>query len=309
MLCGSAWRQGNGVNSLKTIPQLASDALGSFLASHMQDRFGCSSAHLTEIVPSIARLVLGCLGKSDALYHDVEHTMLVTLAGHEILQGRALHSYVPAEEYAHFIIACLMHDIGFVRGILRGDSKDGYVIDTTGRKLTLPRGASDAALFRYHVDRSKLFVMQCIEPIEAIDEQRVARAVEYTRFPITPKVEDDDEVNLLVRAADFIGQLGDPNYIAKANALYYEFEEAGLNRQFGYTSPADVISSYPQFYWKTVYPHIQTAIGYLNATPTGRQWIANLHSNLFCAESEISLSGPQISLADANSFPMKTMLS
>jgi hypothetical protein len=284
-----------------TVPHLACDALGAFLASHMQHRYGCSGARLTEIVPSIARLALGCIGNSDALYHDVEHTLLVTLAGHEILQGRAVHAHVSADEYAHFIISCLMHDIGFVRGIVQGDGKDGYVVDNTGRKVRLPRGASDAALFPYHVDRSKLFVMQCIKPLEAIDEQRVARAVEHTRFPITvsPKAGEYDEVSMLVRAADFIGQLGDPNYIAKANALYYEFEEVGLNREFGYTSPADVVTFYPEFYWNSVYPHIQTAIGYLNATPNGREWIANVQSNVFRAESENPLSGPQINIADA----------
>src|SRR5262249_30796498 len=30
------------------------------------------------------------IGNSDALYHNVEHTMLVTLAGHDIFKGRAL---------------------------------------------------------------------------------------------------------------------------------------------------------------------------------------------------------------------------
>jgi hypothetical protein len=293
---------------MKTIPELAADFLSSFLASHMQVRFGSSGAHLAEIVPSIARLAVESIGKSDALYHDAEHTMLVTLAGHDILQGRALHSAVSAEEYAHFIIACLMHDIGLVRGILQGDGQDGYVIDSTGRKLSLPRGASDAALFRHHVDRSKLFVMQCIKRIKGIDEHRVARAVEYTRFPIS-QAEEGDELNRLVRAADFVGQLGDPNYITKANALYYEFEEAGLNKQFGYASPADIVTFYPQFYWKTVHPHIQTAIEYLNATPRGRHWIASLHSNVFRAESDISLSGPQMSAAEAAAFPLKSVVS
>jgi hypothetical protein len=37
----------------------------------------------------------------------------------------------------------------------------------------------------------------------------------------------------------------------------------------------------------------QTAIRYLNVTASGRQWIAKLCSNLFRAEREISLSGPQ----------------
>jgi hypothetical protein len=286
-----------------TVPELACDALAAFLASHMQRRYGSSDARLTEIVPSIARLALGCIGNSDALYHDVEHTLLVTLAGHDILQGRALYADVSAEEYSHFIISCLMHDIGLVRGIVQGDSEDGYVVDPTGRKVTLPRGASDAALFPYHVDRSKLFVMQCIKPVEEIDEQRIAGVVEYTRFPPTqPK--EYDEVSMLVRAADFIGQLGDPNYLSKANALYYEFDEVGLNREFGYTSPADVVTFFPQFYWNSVYPYIQTAIEYLNATPNGRQWIANLHSNLFRAESGTSLSGPQIN-TDAERFPIK----
>jgi len=252
---------------MKTVSQLASDTLTSLLERHMRRRFGSSGAPLTEIVCSIAQVSLGCIGKSDALYHNVEHTMLVTIAGHDILEGRALHSHVTAEEYAHFIIACLLHDIGFVRGILQGDGEDGYVIDSTGRKVTLPRGASDAALFRYHVDRSKLFAMQCITPITLIDERRIARGIEHTRFPIvvSPKENEVDDVIRLVRAADYVGQLGDPNYLTKANALYYEFEEADLNRQFEYNSPADVVSFFPRFFWNSVYPHIQTAIEYLNA--------------------------------------------
>ena len=102
-----------------------------------------------------------------------------------------------------------------------------------------------------------------------------------------------NEEGSLVRAADLIGQLGDPQYLRKANALYYEFEEVGLNRQLGYESPADLTELYPQFYWKTVSPHIQTAIRYLNVTTSGRQWIANLYSNVFRAERDLSLSGPE----------------
>ncbi len=79
----------------------AADALGKFLADCMHRRFGSSQAHLVEMVPSIARIALECIGNSDALYHNVERAMLVTLAGHDILRGRALHSHMPAEEYAH----------------------------------------------------------------------------------------------------------------------------------------------------------------------------------------------------------------
>jgi hypothetical protein len=42
-----------------------------------------------------------------------------------------------------------------------------------------------------------------------------------------------------------------------------------------------------------VSPHIQKAIRYLNVTSSGRQWIASLYSNVFRAERERSLSGPE----------------
>ena len=98
---------------------------------------------------------------------------------------------------------------------------------------------------------------------------------------------------MLLRAADLIGQLGDPNYLKKSNALFYEFEENGLNKTLGYDTPADIVYKYPQFYWNNVAPQIQLAIRYLNVTSSGRQWIANLHSNVFRAEREMNLSGPQ----------------
>jgi len=279
-----------------TLPALAAEALGSFLASDMRDRFGASHARLAELIPFAARLALECIGNSDALYHNVEHTMLVTLAGHDIFKGRALLKPSTPTDYSNFIVACLTHDIGYVRGVVKGDKDDGYVVDGTGRKISLPRGSSDAALGPYHVERSQLFVLDRVAAIEELDSARIARAIGFTRFPYPSSTEDEpeiDEEGSLLRAADLIGQLGDPHYLRKANALYYEFEEIGLNRQFGYESPADIVDKYPQFYWNNISPHIQTAIDYLNVTSSGRWWIAALYSNVFRAERELRHSGPQ----------------
>jgi hypothetical protein len=277
---------------MMTLPELATDALEEFLRSYMGRRFDSSQSSFVEIVPAAARTALECIGNSDALYHNVEHTLLVTLAACDILRGRALHTQMASGDYAHVIIACLAHDIGYVRGLFKDDNADGFVIDSTGRKVTLPRGSSDAGLMPYHVDRSKLYVMQRINSNVPLDKQRIADAIEGTRFPPREGQEFDEEASI-VRAADFIGQLGDPNYIRKANALYHEFEEVGMNRQLGYESPADIVNRYPQFYWNIVAPHIQTEIRYLNMTSSGRQWIASLYANVFRAEREISLSGPQ----------------
>ena len=279
-----------------TRPELAAGAMGSFLASDMKDRFGSSHARLAEVIPFAARLALECIGNSDALYHNVEHTMLVTLAGHDIFKGRALLKPSTPTDYSNFIVACLTHDIGYVRGVVKGDGDDGYVVDETGRKVSLPRGSSDAALAPYHVERSKLFVLDRVAAVEELDAARIARAIGSTRFPYsspTDDKEDVDEEGSLLRAADLIGQLGDPHYLRKANALYYEFEEIGLNKQLGYESPADVVDKYPQFYWNRISPHIQTAIGYLNVTTSGRRWVQGVYSNLFRDERELRHSGPQ----------------
>jgi hypothetical protein len=278
-----------------TVPELAAEALGSYLTTDLSRRFGSTEAALTELVPSVARLALECIGNSDALYHNVEHTMLVTLVGHEIMKGRSLLMPTTAGDYAHLLVACLLHDIGYVRGILKGDSDDGYVIDGNGGKTKLARGSSDAALTPYHVERSKLFALERVPTMEPLDAARIAGAIECTRFPVAgtrPGDQDGDEGSL-VRAADLIGQLGDPHYLRKANALYQEFEEVGMNRQLGYRSPADLTDLYPQFYFKSVSPYIHTAIRYLNVTSSGRQWIAGLYSNVFRAERDMSLSGPE----------------
>ena len=66
-----------------------------------------------------------------------------------------------------------------------------------------------------------------------------------------------------------------------------------MNKQLGYTSPADLIDLYPKFYWSGVSADIQSSIRYLNVTSNGRRWIANLDSNIFRAERELNLCGPE----------------
>jgi hypothetical protein len=275
---------------MMTLSRLAAESLEKLLGTFMRRRYDETAASMVE---SATRTAMECIGNSDALYHNIEHTMLVTLAGHSILSGRSLHTHLTAEDYVHVMIACLAHDIGYVRGLFVEDDIDGFIIDAANTKISLPRGASDASLMMYHVDRSKLYVTRRLRHIPGLDPERIVRAIEGTRFPAREGQEYDVDASIL-RAADFIGQLGDPNYLRKANALYYEFEEVGMNRQLGYDSPADIVNRYPQFYWNSVAPHIQTEIGYLNKTEIGRQWIANLYSNVFRAERELTQSGPQI---------------
>jgi hypothetical protein len=270
---------------METIAALAARKLSKFLVKDFRESFGCDHDETAELLGALALSAIECIGKSDCLYHNFEHTMLVTLVGREILRGRMVLERVEPQDYSHLIAACLLHDIGFVRGILSGDSKSEFVVDLSGRKVTLPRGASDASLTVYHVDRSKMFAFERLGNSPVLDAARVAQAIELTRFP--PAVETANTTALeprLVQAADLVGQLGDPFYPKKANALYRELEEAGKSRQLGYSCPADLIEKYPQFYWNHVSSHIEEGKKYLSLTDSGRQWIANLNHHLYCSE-------------------------
>jgi hypothetical protein len=73
-----------------TITEMVAENLGSHLTERLGRRFGSTDAGLVELVGSAAKLAMECIGDSDALYHDIEHTMLVTLVGYDILRGRRL---------------------------------------------------------------------------------------------------------------------------------------------------------------------------------------------------------------------------
>ena len=280
---------------MKTITALAAKKLGNFLAKDFRRVFGPTHDDQAERLGSFARSTIECLARSDALYHNFEHTLLVTMVGRDILEGMTLSQRIEPTDYSHLIVACLLHDIGYVRGVLSGDTETEFVVDGSGRKTTLPRGASDAALSPYHVDRSKLFAFERLRNSPAIDVSRIAASIEMTRFPVPLDRSSANESMepKLVQAADLIGQLGDPMYSRKANALYNEFEEIGRNRQLGYSSPADIIDRYPSFFWNSVSTHIEDGLKYLNMTVSGRQWIANLHHHLLCAEHAHRFMGPQ----------------
>ena len=192
---------------MMTMPSIVADELGKHLAEDFRRLFGSSHQDEAERLDGIARVALECLGKIDALYHNVEHTFLVTLVGRDIIRGRTLTERIEPEDYSHLIVACLLHDIGYVRGILRGDSHDEFVIDSEGRTVRLERGASDAALAPYHVDRSKIFVMERLGHSPTLNGERIARSVELTRFPVCRTSVDvlEDREGRLVQAADLCG--------------------------------------------------------------------------------------------------------
>jgi hypothetical protein len=275
---------------------LLADELGQRLSGAFLRSFGSGDQRIAALLDEAARLVIERLATSDALYHDAEHTALVALVAQDILRGLRLTRNITPEDWLHFIIAALAHDVGYLRGVCAEDKAEQQVIDAAGNCISLPRGASDAYLAPYHVFRSQIVVRERFRSHPLIDGERIARAIELTRFPV-PNDGDHAETNTeagLLRAADLIGQLADPLYPRKLNALFHEFAEIGVNEKLGYANPADVAERYPRFFWTKVEPYIDDAIHHLELTMEGRQWVAQLYSNVFVMEHQRQHMGPQL---------------
>ncbi|NET52843.1 MAG: metal-dependent phosphohydrolase, partial [Merismopedia sp. SIO2A8] len=234
-------------------------------------------------------MALENIANSDALYHNVEHTILVTLVGQEILRGKHIREGgVSCDDWLHFIISLVCHDIGYVKGVCRKDQGGQYATGQGDEMVELPPGASDAGLTPHHVDRAKLFIDERFGGHSLIDAEQVKFNIELTRFPV-PSAEDHQATTNypgLVRASDLIGQLSDPRYLKKIGALYYEFVETGVSKHLGYKHPGDLRDNYPKFYWNGVYPYVKDGLKYLELTQQGQQIIANLYSNVFVVEHE-----------------------
>ena len=69
---------------------LLSEQLGKSLSGVFLRTFGGSLPHVAAFLDEAARLVIERIAASDALYHNAEHTALVTLVAQDILRGQRM---------------------------------------------------------------------------------------------------------------------------------------------------------------------------------------------------------------------------
>lgn len=275
--------------------EITIDTFVGHLQTAYQRTYGDMDSSLGRVVSWCGRLALENISNSDALYHDIDHTIMVSLAGQAIIEGKHLREGgVTPRDWMHFMMAVLCHDIGYVKGVCRNDSKNMFATGVGDELVHISPEGTDVALTPYHVNRSKLFVKERFgsgllkDVTQQLDADLIASYIEMTRFP-SPAGEmykDTKGFGGLVRAADFIGQLGDPDYLRKTPHLFYEFQEIGANEKLGYKSPNDMRKNYASFYWNGVHDYIQDALVYLRLTEDGKQWVANMHSHVFDAEHD-----------------------
>ena len=209
------------------------------LETDFRSAFGAAQRERAKGLTAVGHATLERIAACNALYHNLNHTILVTIVGNDILRGKlATGVEVTPAGWVDFVVSLLCHDIGFVRPLCRGDRDDALATGRDGGTFTLPVEATDASLV----------------------------------------------------GVDLLGQVSETWVRRRYAALFYEFEETGLNRQLGFSSPRDLRDDFPRFYSKVVVPYCSEALRLLEATADGRGWLANLHFHL--ADIESGLAGP-----------------
>jgi len=268
------------------VTQLLTEEVASRIDSAFGSMFGDTDREHVQHAKDAAATALSHIATSDALYHNVEHTVHVTIVGLEILKAKqAKELTITPGDWLNTVIGLLCHDIGYVRGICTSDDGDRLANGIGNQSTRISVDRSDAALMPIHVDRGKRYVEEHFGSLDLVDTLAVQACIERTRFPVPvdPWYQQNGDYPGLVRGADLIGQLSDPRYLHKLSAIFYEFEEVGFNEGMGYRVPGDLLEAYPLFFEKSVDPYISDSIGLLETTSAGRDIIENLYRNLDCA--------------------------
>ena len=189
---------------------------------------------------------LGC----DTTYHDVQHTLDMTLALMRLIAGHD-RSVEPADRLGAdraqmVLITALFHDSGYIRHEERDEDADN------GAEYT-----------RTHVSRSAEFLCRYLPELGLSRDVAVASTiVHFTGYEVNlDDIELDDPRDIvcghLLATADIIAQMADRCYLEKCrDRLYPEFVLGGIAIDYGedgearvlYRSGEDLLSKTPQFY-------------------------------------------------------------
>ena len=198
----------------------------------------------------------------DTLYHDLRHTLDMTLAMARLIDGHE-RACAPADRLgprraALGVLIALLHDSGYLRRASERHVENGAVFT------------------KVHVSRSADFIASYLPQIGFGAESSVAaRLVHFTGYEMEIddiRVDDSKDrlLGCLVGTADLIGQMSDRMYLEKCREfLYQEFVWGRIAREalpdggelVRYASPEDLVLKTPAFYEYVARQRIDRKLG------------------------------------------------
>jgi len=198
----------------------------------------------------------------DTLYHDIRHTLDMTLAMARLVDGHdrarpGAERLGPRRAILGVVIA-LLHDSGYLRRLSEAGVENGAIFT------------------KVHVSRSADFLLRYLPTIGFGAEAPLAsRLVHFTGYEMDLddiRVDDprDRVLGCMVGTADLIGQMSDRMYLEKCREfLYQEFVLGAVAREqladgreiVRYASPEDLIYKTPGFYEYVARERINRKLG------------------------------------------------
>ena len=262
------------------------DAFVKRLSQDYGEVFGGGSPDHRDTIIQVARMVLPRIARSDALYHDLVYTLLVTLIGQDILRGRIVRDAdVASYDWVQFLASLLCSNVGMLRGACPEDEGNTCVTSENTEPVELARGATDGALWPYRAERSKIFVRHYFRDHAVLNPEALSANIEYSRFP-PPLDRNHENASYpgLLRASHLMADVADPNFMLKIDRLFLEVRESEIGDQLGYATALDFIARYSKFFWRVLHPLIGEAMELLGYTGSGRVWLANMQAHLMVEE-------------------------
>ncbi len=198
----------------------------------------------------------------DTLYHDLRHTLDMTLAMARLLDGHD-RTLAPADQIGARramlgVVVALLHDSGYLKRAAEGHIENGAVFT------------------KVHVSRSADFLLRYLPQLGFAEEAAAAaKLVHFTGYEM-----DIDDILLhdpkdrllghLVGTADLIGQMSDRMYLEKCREfLYSEFVWGSIAREtladgreiVRYASPEDLMLKTPGIYEYVARTRIEKKLG------------------------------------------------
>ena len=226
---------------------------------------------------------------SDMAYHDLEHTLQVTLCWSQMFLALKKHRMEVPVTYADFLLgtaACLLHDTGYLKE--SGDPGG------TGAKYVLIHEHRSCQI-------SRKFLMRLAWPDSAIAvvQRMIASTGPRAIIDGIPYISPTEKVLAqMLATADFLAQMSDPSYVDKLPSLFKEFEEFDRLRGLTQTERPfpnldTLISSTPQFWYQFVLPRLKNDYGAVyrllnNPYPDGpNAYIQQAESNIDSLQPEV----------------------
>jgi hypothetical protein len=217
----------------------------------------------------------------DTIYHDMQHSLDVTLTATRILGGyQRTHGNLPAPKLLLGIITALFHDIGYLRK--RGED----------------RRANGAEYTSTHVSRGAEFMRRHFANL-GLDQftTTASEIVHLTGYEKTPdrvytKTQEDRLIGNMVASADLLAQMADRCYLEKCrDRLYPELVLAAMSQQDqsaptpSFRSAEELLRQTPDFYRqyvsKRLNEYFQQVHRYASAFFDGRDlYMQNIEKNI-----------------------------